>query len=149
MAIVGYQTIFHVSLMTMALTLGKIPSTVQAAVKQLIAVAGSHSPDSIDGRKWLLLTGGPGGCSFLDADGEVWSWYSWDNNETVERVLDGPVKVGLIAIAVERISELAEWLPVRPAEAADCDICKATGWLLPPLPKIQCSTCHGMGWISN
>ena len=43
----------------------------------------------------VFIEGGPGGCSYLDADGEVWDWSVWD--ESITRVEDGPLKVGLIA----------------------------------------------------
>jgi hypothetical protein len=92
----------------------------------------------------FCLTGGPTGCSYLDADGEVWNWW-WD--DTVERVPDGSLKVGLVAIAAERVPGLAGWLPRRPAGAADCRACRASGWLRPPLPRVQCPECYGMGWL--
>ena len=129
----------------MDLSLGQMPPDVRVAVQRLIAEARSdHADERLNG---LLLTGGPGGCSYLGADGEVWNWTPWYDQETVERVPDGPMKVGLVAIAAERLPELREWLPRRPANASDCRVCGATGWLRPPLPKIQCPECFGMGWL--
>jgi hypothetical protein len=110
------------------LSLGPMPDAVRALVRRLVADSGeSHG---------FLLTGGPGGCSYLDADGRVWNWSAWD--ETVEPVPDGPLKVGLVAIAAERVPGLAEWLPARPPGAADCQACRGSGWLQPPLPRVQC-----------
>jgi hypothetical protein len=130
----------------MALLLGPIPPGVRSFVVQAVAEARANSPNADEGLNGLLLAGGPGGCSFLDADGEVWNRTYWDNLESVEQVLDGPTKVGLIAIAAERIPALAEWLPRRPENAPDCQVCNKTGWLLPPLPRLQCPECFGMGW---
>jgi len=114
---------------------------------------GRLDPPNADERlNGLFLTGGPGGGSYLDADGEVWNWFlSFNDNEgdSVERVPDGPMKVGLVAIAAERMPELAEWLPRRPAMAVDCEACKGTGWMRAPLQQIQCSDCFGMGWLSG
>src|SRR5687767_14177226 len=120
----------------MGLSLGAMPSNVRAVVERLIA---NRRQDYSDKRlNGLLLTAGPSGGSYLGGDGEVWNWSLWHGQESIEHVPDGPLKVGLVAIAAERIPELREWLPRRPANVRDCQVCGATGWLQPPLPKIQC-----------
>jgi hypothetical protein len=130
----------------MGLVLGPIPPSVRAVVVQLIAQGCCHPPNADERLNGLMLTGGPTGCSYLDADGEVWNWSFWDNDESVERVPDGMMKIGLIAIAAERFPELAVWLPARPAKASDCKVCKMTG-SLQPLSPIQCPECSGLGWL--
>jgi hypothetical protein len=131
----------------MALLLGPMPASVRTAVQRLIAADRRHPPHADERLNGLLLTGGPGGCSYLDADGEVWNRFFWSEHESVEHVPDGPLKVGLVAIAAERLPALAEWLPRRPSRAVDCAVCNATGWLQPPNPPVQCPKCHGMGWL--
>jgi hypothetical protein len=128
------------------LSVGPMSDAVSALVRRLVADARPERPHLDERLNGFLLTGGPVGCSYLDADGQVWNWLAFD--ETVERVPDGPVKVGLVAIAAERVPELAAWLPVRPSGAADCKPCCASGWLTPPLPRVQCPECHGMGWVT-
>jgi hypothetical protein len=131
------------------LLLGPIPEAVRIVVRRLVAEARPDRPESDERLNGYMLTGGSGGASYIDADGEVWNWY-WDWNgsgETVEHVPDGPMKVGLVAIASERVPELAAWLPKRPAGAADCRPCRGSGRLPPPLPWVQCPECHGMGWV--
>lgn len=131
----------------MTLTLGPMPEKVRIVVERLVAEAQCR-PREVNARpNGFLLTGGPGGCSYLDADGEVWNLDLWD--ESVYPVDDGPLKVGLIMIAAERVPELAEWLPRPPVGALDCQVCKKTGWLQPPLPRVQCPECYGMGWLSE
>jgi len=130
----------------MSLTLGPMPANVRAVVAGLVADAQQALREVKNRLIGFLLTGGPGGCSYLDADGEVWNWDAWD--DSVHLVEDGPLKVGLIAIAAERVPALMEWLPRRPADASDCQMCNKTGWLQPPLPRIQCPECFGVGWLS-
>jgi hypothetical protein len=127
------------------LTLGPIPEAVRCTVQRLIAES-RPEPSGCDERlNGFFLCGGPGGCSYLDAEGQVWNWSVWD--ESIEPVPDGPVKVGLVAIAAVRVPELAAWLPARPAGATDCDPCQGSGWLPPPLNQLLCPKCHGMGWV--
>ncbi|WP_165228190.1 hypothetical protein [Aquisphaera insulae] len=126
------------------LALGPMPEAVRVAVRRLVAEARREQP-GCDVRLGLLLSGGPSGCSYLDAEGEVWNWSAWD--ETIERVEDGPLKVGLVAIAADRVPELAAWLPRPPAGAATCGPCAGGGWLLPPWPRVQCPECSGLGWV--
>jgi hypothetical protein len=128
------------------LSLGPMPEAVRAVVRRLIAEARTEQSGPDDRLTGLLLTGGPAGCTFLDADGEAWDWCAWD--ESVERVPDSPRKVGLIAIAAERVPELAAWLPRRPPGAADCQPCCGSGWLPAPWPRVQCPECNGMGWVA-
>jgi hypothetical protein len=95
----------------------------------------------------LFVTGGPAGCSYLDADGEVWNWDPWD--DSFSRVEDGPRKMGLIVIAADYLKELASWLPARPADASTCHVCRGCGWLPPPWPRVQHPACSGLGWVSH
>lgn len=129
----------------MSLVLGPMPDNVRAVVELLVAEAQSL-PREVGARpNGFLLCGGPSLCSYLDADGEVWDLSLWD--ESIYPVADGPRKVGLIAIAAERVPELGDWLPRRQVHLVDCLVCGKTGWLVPPLPRIQCPECHGMGWL--
>jgi hypothetical protein len=131
------------------LSLGPMPDAVRAVVRRLVADARSERPDADERPNGFLLTGGPGGASYIDTDGEVWNWFwDWDGSgEIVERVLDGPMKVGLVAIAAERVPELAAWLPIRPPCASGCEPCRGSGWLPPPWPRVLCPECNGMGWL--
>ena len=128
------------------LVLGPMPEAVRIAVHRLVDTARSQYTGS-DQFPGFLLHGGPGGGDYLDANGEVWSW--WWESDTLEHVPDGPRKVGSIAIAAEYVPELAAWLPRRPASATDCHVCKKTGWLQPPLPRVLCPECVGMGWLPD
>ncbi len=65
---------------------------VRAAVQQLVAQARPERPDPDERLNGFLLTGGPVGCSYLDADGQVWNWCGFDNS--VELVADGPSRLG-------------------------------------------------------
>lgn len=130
--------------------LGTMPDSVRVVVQRLIAEARSGRVDVDERLNGFLLSGGPGGASYLDADGEVWNCY-WDvdgSGEMIERVPDGPIKVGLIAIAAERVPELAAWLPKRPEEAQTCDMCGGKG-SSPPETPIQCARCFGLGWVEG
>src|SRR5690349_7753062 len=69
----------------------------------------------------IFIVGGPSGCTYLDADGEIWDRSAWD--DSIVRVEDGPGKVGIIAFAARSLPELAQWLPRRPAGAVDCSPC--------------------------
>jgi hypothetical protein len=134
----------------MPLRLGPIPASVRSAVQRLIAERRPDPPDPDERLNGVPLTGGPCGASYLDAAGEIWNWSCAMNEhpESVERVPDGPMKVGLVAIGAERFPELAEWLPRRPATAVDCSTCQGSGSLPPPWHQVQCPHCFGMGWSS-
>ena len=130
----------------MQILLGPIPASIRAVVRQLIVESRfPREPDESLNR--FLLTGGPTGCSYLNEQGDVWNWCAWD--DSIEPVPDGPRKVGLIVIGAERVPELKEWLPKRPAEASDCQLCAGTGWLRLPSSKatILCMDCQGLGWL--
>ncbi len=129
----------------MALALGPMPERLREVVRRWIEEGRRTEPRRTkEVINALFITGGPGGCAYLDADGEVWNWY--DGDESPMRMEDGPRKVGVIVIATECFPELTEWLPQRPVEAVDCPTCAASGSLLPPLPPLQCPECHGLGW---
>lgn len=127
------------------LALGPMPGAVRLAVRRLIEETCPERPEGTRGPQGLFLAGGPGGSSYLDAEGEVWNWWHWD--DSIERVPDGAIKVALVANAARRLPELAPWLPARPARATDCEPCHGSGWLPPPLDRLQCPECHGLGWI--
>ena len=131
----------------MALLLGPMPASVRATVRHLVKTARDQWSDTSGRFLGYLLHGGPGGCDFLDADGEVWSWSAWD--DSVEHVPDGPRKVGAVAIAAERVPALVDWFPIRPSDAGDCKMCRAQGWLDVMTPRLLCPECHGMGWIAR
>jgi hypothetical protein len=119
------------------LLLGPMPETVRLLVQRLVAQSGD--------RLGFLLTGGPGGCSYLNAQGQVWNWSAWD--DSVELVLDGALKVGLVAIAAEREPGLAAWLPPRPAAASDCGVCRS-GWLFFRIARCY-SARSVMAWVGS
>lgn len=133
----------------MAISLGLMSERVREVVRQLFAEAPTR-PKEFNERLGFLLTAGPGGGCYLSADGEAWilriAWND-DEEDTIERVEDGPLKVGMVAIGAEQAPELREWLPRRAADAIDCDVCKATGYLPPPYSSVQCVKCCGLGWL--
>ncbi len=131
----------------MALFLGPMSDAVRAVVERLVTEMRPNPPNADERLNGFLLTVGPTGCSFLDAGGEVWNWWAWD--ETIESVPDGPLKVGLVATAADRVRELAALLPTRLPGAVDCEPCHGSGWLPPPWPGIQCPECNGMGWVQT
>lgn len=123
-----------------------MPTGLREVVSRWIADGRVSDRQGISGElNALFIYGGPAGCCYLDATGEVWSWNAWD--DVVIRLEDGPDKVGIIAIVAEWRPELAEWLPRRPSDASDCQQCAGRGWLLPPWPRIQCPECVGLGWV--
>jgi hypothetical protein len=129
------------------LSLGPMPDAVRAAVQRLVAEARLkrwHADERLNG---FSLTGGPGGASFIDSDGEVWNWFYDGSGESIAHVPDGPMKVGLVAIAAERVPELAAWLPARPQAAKECGVCHGSCHLPPPASLIQCPECKGLGWL--
>jgi hypothetical protein len=131
------------------LTLGPIPDAVRTVVRRLVAEARPERPYADQRLNGFCLTGGPGGASYIDSDGEVWNWFcDWNGSgEIVENVPDGPMKVGLVAIAAERVPELAAWLPARPQTANECGVCHGSCHLPPPMLLIQCPECKGLGWL--
>jgi hypothetical protein len=127
-------------------TLGPMPEAVCRAVQRLIAETGAAERPEGDKRlSGLFLAGGPGGCSYLDAEGEVWDWSPWD--ESIELVPDGVVKVGIVALAARCIPELEAWLPARPSDAQNCEPCRGSGSIPPPLNRLQCPECVCLGWV--
>jgi hypothetical protein len=130
------------------LNLGPMPEAVRRAVKRLIMETDPAERWEGDERlSGLFLAGGPGGSSYLDTEGEVWNWSAWDGDESIDRVPDGARKVSIVALAAKRMPELEAWLPARPSEASNCEACQGSGWLPPPLDRLQCPRCLGLGWL--
>ncbi|WP_422929171.1 hypothetical protein [Singulisphaera sp. PoT] len=125
------------------LSLGPMPESVRKVVRRLIAENRPENPATDERLNGLLLSGGPTGCCYLDANGRAWNCDFWAG--TIELVPDGPMKVGMVVIAAARHPEFAAWLPPRPAGATDCRPCRGSGW---PFPRLQCPECHGMGWVA-
>ena len=95
-----------------------MPDSLRPVVRRLVAEGRRRWPDPGERTPGFLLTGGPSGSRYLDIDGNVWNCSLMA--EAIELVPDGPMKVGLVAIAAERVPELADWRPRRPAGAAAC-----------------------------
>ena len=143
----------------MTLALGPMPERLREVVRRWIEEGRETPPHAIskitkiqpDGTELavnaLFLVGGPSGSSCLDADGEIWNLDYFD--DSVTRLEDGPLKVGMISIASDHMPELAEWLPKRPPEALDCQPCAGSGRLPQPHPRVkwQCPACVGLGWV--
>jgi hypothetical protein len=130
------------------LVLGPMPGPVRQAVRRLIAETRPSGRREHDERLCgLLLSGGPTGCFYLDAEGEVWDCSTWD--DSIEVVPEGELKVGIVADAADRIPELAMWLPARPSDAPSCQHCQESGRMPPPLEFLQCPGCFGLGWRSD
>jgi len=93
-------------------------------------------------------------CSFsglvcvLDDNGAVWV-YDAGADPMVAELPDGPEKLVQIRAATRIWPELADWLPRRPAGAADCPKCAGRGWLSPPFLGRPCSSCLGLGWSAR
>ena len=135
----------------MELALGPMPPGLTETVRRWIE-------DKALDRPWnnvneelnaLFICGGPAGCCYLDATGEVWSQRLGPDgiDEPATPVEDGPIKVSLIAGAARSLPDLAAWLPRRPPEAVSCATLRGGGMLLPPFPRIQCPECSGLGWV--
>jgi hypothetical protein len=96
------------------------------------------------------LYGGPGGGHVLRSDGVVakWGYESLEVEAEYEVELDPGWRLGALVIGAERIPELKEVLPTRPAEARDCAECSGQGFTdLPNAPRfLLCQTCWGLGW---
>jgi hypothetical protein len=99
----------------------------------------------------------------LTSTGEIWvAEYDFDTVEgtavsvTWRRAV-GVERLGFIVIAARRFPALGELLPRRPANAAGCGACRATGdWHLFSADRKEslrirgmiCKSCGGMGWQS-
>jgi hypothetical protein len=96
------------------------------------------------------LYGGPGGGHVLRSDGVIvrWNWVSLEIGAQYEIEMDPNWCIAAVVIAAERIPELKEVLPVRPAEAQSCEECNGQGVTdLPNAPRfLLCQTCWGLGW---
>lgn len=132
----------------MGVSLGPLPPHLRAVVAAWIDEGRATEPTSVDDSiNARYLVGGPGGCSYLDADGEVWDRFLDDDGFT--RAEDGPRKVSIIGYAATRLPALAAWLPARPPEARPCPVCGGTGQGPPQHPQLaQCWECVGLGWIA-
>jgi hypothetical protein len=134
------------------LLLGPMPDAVALVVRRLVAEAQAGPCNTDERLNGYMLTGGPSGACYLDADGNVWNkWWSLDASQdgAIELVPDGPLKVGLVAIGAWHVPDLAAWLPSRPNDATNCALCQGSGWLPQLQSRVQCFECHGLGWIGK
>jgi hypothetical protein len=91
----------------MGVSLGPMPAHLRDFVAHWIEEGHATDPANVEvSINARFLVGGPGGCCYLEADGEVWDWFMDD--EGLVRAEDGPRKVSIIAYAIERIPALAE-----------------------------------------
>lgn len=129
----------------MTTKLGPLPPSLRRIVAGWIEAGRLTKPPATEEKiAAVFISGGPAAIFYLDADGEIWVLSLGEEKFT--RVGDGPDKLRIIVAAAEHRPELAEWLPRRPAGAHDCPQCAGGGWWLPPLPRIACDKCHGLGW---
>jgi hypothetical protein len=63
--------------------------------------------------------------------------------EPVWRPASEHERTAALVIARKRIPEVAELLPLRPPEAANCPVCRGKGWLV---QEVVCMDCGGLGW---
>jgi hypothetical protein len=126
-----------------------MPAHLREVIARWIDEGQRRDPPDVDARiNARLVDGGPGGCSYLDANGEIWDCDLWGDDDTWVRMEDGPQKVSIIVWATELLPELAAWLPARPPNAVTCRLCAGTGKAPPIVRGIDhCWECVGLGWI--
>jgi hypothetical protein len=128
----------------MPVSLGPLPRHLQELLRRWIQDQPPRSWEQPPVRDGLLLHDALGVSCWLSATGDLIRWHESDN--VLTKVV-GPEKVRLVCEAIPHRPQLADWLPPRPAQAHDCELCESRGWLLPPLPRVVCSLCSGLGWL--
>lgn len=109
----------------------------------------------------MYVYGSIGVDAALTATGDIWvSEYDFDTVEGTAATCTwrraAPLeRLGFIVIAARRFAALRDLLPARPADAAGCSACRATGdWHLFSADRKEslrirgmiCKACGGMGW---
>lgn len=125
--------------------------------------AGAGRPAALTGARGeaIYVYGSIGADAALTSSGELWVGdYDLDSadgagSQVTWRRADGVERLGFLVIAARQFGALRALLPERPAHAADCPSCRATGdrhvfsadrkESLRIRPMI-CWDCGGMGW---
>ena len=109
----------------------------------------------------MFVYGSIGVDAALTSAGEIWVGdYDFDTVDGTAvtatwRRAEGLERIGFIVIAARRFAALRALLPERPARAANCTSCRATGdWHLFSADRKEslrirgmiCKDCGGMGW---
>src|SRR6266478_3294879 len=79
----------------------------------------------------IVLFSFSGFCGVLDENGALWI-YDAGRDPMIAEAPDGPEKLLEIRRATPHWPELADWLPRRPTDAADCPRCGGDGQLFRP-----------------
>lgn len=127
----------------MTIALGPPPAPLQALLQEWAQKEPWDDPVRNPYPEAIILFGGPSHIALLDVDGRVWNYDPSD--ESLQGVVDGPMKVFFIAVAARHRPALRTWLPTRPSTALDCMRCGGSGWMGEGGPG--CHFCWGLGWI--
>ena len=95
------------------------------------------------------LCAGPGACSVLRADGNIFEWVLTSLSAPIVFQPSGEHSaMQALALAARRLPELRAALPSRTGQAVDCSKCGGHGFLdLGDVPKfLVCDGCDGLGW---
>jgi len=141
-----------------------MPHWLAAWVTDQLASGAARRTDlsGVDGDA-MYVYGSIGVDAALTSTGDIWvGEYDFDTVEgtavtvTWRRAV-GVERLGFIVIAARQFPALGGLLPPRPANAAGCPACRATGdWHLFSADRKEslrirgmiCKTCGGMGWQS-
>ena len=126
-----------------------LPAHVSALIERLIEECVRNPVDAMRelarAHRALPVYADMDGSLFLKPNGEVWFQGSEGDKKSALRLEESPhwCLVARLA-AAERFPQLAELVPIRPAEAADCSDCEGRGRVLNDL--VRCGVCYGLGW---
>ncbi len=130
---------------------------------QLRSGAARRSAPAGVGGDAMYVYGSIGVDAALTSTGDIWvGTYDFDTVEGTAATVTwhravGLERLGFIVIAARRFPVLGGLLPARPANAAGCPACRATGdWHLFSADRKEslrirgmiCKTCGGLGWQS-
>jgi hypothetical protein len=129
----------------MGVALGPMPAELRDRIRAWVT-ADRWAQQGI-GPDAVAISGGPAWCTLLDADGEVYRWFPWD--DSIARIEDGLDKVLEVVNGAKYRPELRSWLPPRPGSVANCLACGGAGWLPEARGGFVCSDCSGLGWTPS
>jgi hypothetical protein len=125
-----------------------LPVHVSALIERLIEECVRNPADPLReiarAHRALPVYADMDGSLFLKPNGEVW----FQGSEGALALEESPHRCLVARLAAaERFPELAELVPVRPAEAVDCPDCEGRGRVLNDL--VRCGVCYGLGWSND
>ena len=142
----GYRTVLLAEVRQV-----QFPPELKSEIQTRLDRARESDPSSLSSdRTAICVDGSIGYDCYVSPDGDVFmEKYDLSNNEPPVTDRSRQAQIACLILGSRTLPNLAQLVPVRPADAPTCEKCKGVGWLHEVIWSggILCQDCSGLGWI--